>query len=100
MTPLKFQIVITGPQLFLKENIHQNYLISKYLHKMSSKLGNLYFIFDFSGVINPYEFDFYDFRSDYLGEYQAKRFLLLIRDLYGVDWWRKPRVENLVLLSL
>jgi hypothetical protein len=27
-------------------------------------------------------------------------FSLLIRDLYGVDWWKKPRVENLVTLSL
>jgi hypothetical protein len=27
-------------------------------------------------------------------------FSLLIRDLYGDDWWKKPRVENLVLLSL
>jgi hypothetical protein len=27
-------------------------------------------------------------------------FSLLIRDIYGVDWWKKQSVENLVLLSL
>jgi hypothetical protein len=27
-------------------------------------------------------------------------FSLLIRDIYGVDWWKKPKIENLVLLSL
>jgi hypothetical protein len=27
-------------------------------------------------------------------------FSLLIRDKNGVDWWKKPKVKNLVLLSL
>jgi hypothetical protein len=30
--------------------------------------------------------------------HMQKGFSLLIRDIYGVDWWKKPRVENLVLL--
>jgi hypothetical protein len=31
----------------------------------------LYFIFSFSGVIDPAELDFDDFWSDYLGEYKV-----------------------------
>jgi hypothetical protein len=27
-------------------------------------------------------------------------FSLLIRDIYGVDLWKKPRVKNLATLSL
>jgi hypothetical protein len=34
-------------------------------------LENLDILFDFSGVIVPAETDFGDFRSDYLGEYEA-----------------------------
>jgi hypothetical protein len=33
MTPLKFQIVVLGPQLFFKGNIPQNYFIGKFNKK-------------------------------------------------------------------
>jgi hypothetical protein len=47
--------------------------ISKYPHTISilkqKKVGE--FIFGFCGVIDPAETDFYDFQSDYIGEYEA-----------------------------
>jgi hypothetical protein len=48
-------------------------------------------------------YDFDDFRSDYLGEYEAVCEMVLTcksGTYMGVEWWKKPRVENLVTLSL
>jgi hypothetical protein len=39
--------------------------------KQKKNWGILNFIFGFSGVIDTAETDFRDFRSDFLGEYQA-----------------------------
>jgi hypothetical protein len=38
--------------------------------------------------------------SRWIRSHMRNGFSLLPRDLYGVDWWKKPRVENLVTLSL
>jgi hypothetical protein len=32
--------------------------------------------------------------------HMQKSFSLLISDPSGIDWWKKPEVKNLVLLSL
>jgi hypothetical protein len=61
----------------------------------------LHFIFGFSGVIDPADFD--DFRGDFLGEYEAICETALARESGPYRWgWlmKKPRVENLVQLSL
>jgi hypothetical protein len=65
MTPLKFQIAVLGPQLFLKR-------------EYSAKLGNIpipYLNFNQKKVEEFYtsfsETDFDDFRSEYLGENEA-----------------------------
>jgi hypothetical protein len=66
-------------------------------------LGNLDFIFDFSGVIDPAETAFDDFRSDFLGEFEAiceTGLAYYQRPTYMGLIDEKPRVENLVSLSL
>jgi hypothetical protein len=53
--------------------------------------------------IETAESDFGDFRIDFLGEYEAickTCFRPWTRALGGIVWWKKPRVENLVTLSL
>jgi hypothetical protein len=42
--------------------------------------GILDFIFGFSGVIDPAQTEFDDFRSDYLGEYEARCEMGLARE--------------------
>jgi hypothetical protein len=62
LTPLKFQIFVSGPPLFFK-----NYFVGMgipytvfTLNKQKS-WGILYIIFGFSGIIEPAETDFNDF---------------------------------------
>jgi hypothetical protein len=78
----------------LKGKIQQKYIslannpiLYKYL-KQKKVGGCLELIFGFSGVNDTTETDFGDFRSDYLGEYDAickNGFSRLIRDIYGID---------------
>jgi hypothetical protein len=75
------------------------------LYKLKQKKvgGCLDLIFDFSGVNYTAETDFANFRSDFLGEYDAicKTVLDCSSGTYmGFIDEKKPRVENLVLLSL
>jgi hypothetical protein len=65
-----------GPTTFFLKGISRKNIyreISSYhaltLNKKS--WGIIYFIFGFSRVIAPTDTDFEDFRSDYLGEYEA-----------------------------
>jgi hypothetical protein len=62
MTPLKFKIFVSGPQHFFKGNILQNYFIGKY---------PLYHIYTLNKRVGEFVLHFVDFRSDYLGEYNA-----------------------------
>jgi hypothetical protein len=61
-------------------------ILYKYL-KQKNVGGCLDLFFGFRGINDTAETDFGDFRSDYLGEYDAMQngFSLLIRDIYGVD---------------
>jgi hypothetical protein len=48
--------------------------------KQKKSFRILYFIFYFSGVIDPTETDFDDFQSDYLSEYEAIHETALARE--------------------
>jgi hypothetical protein len=82
-----------GLQLFKKGNIPKNYFIGKYplYHILTLKKkswGILDFIFGFSGAIDFAKTDIDDFRSYYLGKYQAICEAALARELLalgGVD---------------
>jgi hypothetical protein len=76
LTPLKSQTDFTSPFSSFKEKIPQKYFNGKYPHTYKylkqKKVGScLDLIFGFSGVHHIAETDFGDFRSDYLGEYDA-----------------------------
>jgi hypothetical protein len=76
VTPLKSQTDFTSPFSSFKGKIQQKYfngnipILYKYL-KQKKVGGCLDLIFGFSGVNDTAETDFGDFRSDYLGEYDA-----------------------------
>jgi hypothetical protein len=68
----------TSPFSSINGKIQQKYFNGKYLHttvykylKQNKVGGCLDHIFGFSGVNDTAETDFGDFRSDYLGEYDA-----------------------------
>jgi hypothetical protein len=76
VTLLKSQTEVTSPFSSFKEKIQQKYVNGKYpiLHKYlkQKKVGGcLDLNFGFSGVIDTAETNFGDFRSDYLGKYDA-----------------------------
>jgi hypothetical protein len=72
VTPLKSQIDFTSPFSSFKGKTQQTYFNGKYPHTiqvLEAEKADL--IFDFGGVNDTTETDFGDFRSDYLGEYDA-----------------------------
>jgi hypothetical protein len=76
VTPLKSQTDFTSSFSSFKEKIQQKYFNGKYPHTIqvleAEKVGGcLDLIFGFSVVDYTPETDFGDFRSDYLGEYDA-----------------------------
>jgi hypothetical protein len=85
LTPLKSQTDFTRPFSSFKGKSSKNILMAnipklfKYRYLKQKKVGGcLDIIFGFSGVNETAETDFGDFRSDYLGEYDA----MLIRDIH------------------
>jgi hypothetical protein len=77
VTLLKSQTDFTSLFSSFKGKIQQKYFNGKYPHTTqvleTEKIGGcLELIFDFSGVNDTAETDFCDFRSDYLGENDAK----------------------------
>jgi hypothetical protein len=78
VTPLKSQTDFTRPLSSVKGKIQQKYFNGKYPYKVQCKYlkqktvgGCLDLIFRFSGINDTVETDFGEFRSDYLGEYDA-----------------------------
>jgi hypothetical protein len=75
MIPLKPKNDFESPYLILKrtssKTISWVYIPIRFNFFKQKSYGILNFIFGFSGVIDTAETDFGDFRSDYLGEYEA-----------------------------
>jgi hypothetical protein len=76
VTPLKSQTDFTSPFSSFNRKIQQKYFSGKYPHTIqvleAEKVGGcLDLIFSFSGVNDTAVTDFGNFRSDYLGEYDA-----------------------------
>jgi hypothetical protein len=71
VTPLKSQTDFTCPVSSVKGKIQHKYFNGKYSHTIQVLEAEKNLIFGFSGVNDTAETDFGDFRSDYLGEYDA-----------------------------
>jgi hypothetical protein len=77
MTLLKFQIVVSGPQLFNKEYpaklFHREISPHHILTLNKKSWGILSFIFGFSGVIDHAKTVFAVFRCNYLGQIRSQK---------------------------
>jgi hypothetical protein len=75
MTPQRFLTNFMSPYLLLKEKsskIFHSYIYICYIDTLSKKIQvSLNLIFYLRGVIDTAETEFADFRSQYLGNYEA-----------------------------